>query len=71
MNLPAIQFNDIGKMQDYFNSLSKVSEKEDINKLSKELNDKMSELLKSEKYEEAASLRDYMIRRNIKRNSNF
>lgn len=71
MNLPAIQFNDIGKMQEYFNSLSQISEKEDIKKLTKELNNKMSELLKTEKYEEAANLRDYMISKNIKRNNNF
>ena len=68
MNLPAVQFNDIGKMQEYFNSLSKISEKEDIKELTKELNQKMNELLKEERYEEAARLRDYMISKKIKRN---
>jgi protein-arginine kinase activator protein McsA len=58
-------------MKDYFNSLSKFTEKEDIKQLTKELNQKMNELLKKENYEEAARLRDYMIRRNIKRNNNL
>lgn len=68
MNLPSIQFNDIGKMQEYFNSLSKISEKEDIKELTKELNQKMNELINEEKYEEAARLRDFMINKKIKRN---
>lgn len=70
-NLPAIQFNDIGSMKDYFNSLSQLSEKEDTKELTKELNQKMIDLLKEENYEEAAKLRDYMIRKNIKRNNNL
>lgn len=66
-NLPAIQFNDIGKMQDYFNSLAEMSKNEDIKKLTKELNKEMNKLLKEERYEEAARLRDYMISKKIRR----
>jgi len=35
--------------------------------ISKELSDKLNTLLKEEKYEEAAILRDYMFFNNIKR----
>ena len=56
-------------MQDYFNSLTQISDKQDPSELLKELNIKMDELIKNEKFEEAARLRDYMYKKNIKRNS--
>jgi excinuclease UvrABC helicase subunit UvrB len=68
MNLPNIHFNDISKMNDYFNSLSQKTENDDIKELTKELNKKMNDLIQEEKYEEAARLRDIMINKKIKRN---
>lgn len=66
--LTPIYFPDISKMEEFYNSLSNISDSRDKKELSKELNQKMVELLKEEKYEEAATLRDYMIENRIKRN---
>lgn len=65
-------FNSISQMDDFYNSLLdemqelivKKTKKSDI---SKELNKKLSKLLKDERYEEAAALRDYMTSIGIKR----
>ncbi len=65
-NLPAIHFDDISKMHEYFKSLTEVSSTHE--ELSIDLNKKLIQLLKEEKYEDAARLRDYMISKNIKRN---
>ena len=65
--LTPIYFPDISKMEEFYNSLSNISDSTDKKELSKELNQKMAELLKEEKYEEAARLRDYMIENRIKR----
>jgi len=62
-----IYFPNISKMDEFYNSLSDISEKSNIEELTKELNEKMIILIKEEKYEDAAWLRDYMIENNIKR----
>ena len=67
--LTPIYFPDISKMEEFYNSLSNISESKDKKEILKELNQKMMELLKGEKYEEAARLRDYMIENRIKRNN--
>jgi hypothetical protein len=67
----SMYFTDIEKMENFYNSII-----DDIEKISKEnpeeirikLNQKIDELIKQEKYEEAAKVRDYMIRNHIKRN---
>lgn len=66
-------FNSISQMEDYFNSLleEKKSRTKTPKQIEKELNLKLDELLKSEKYEDAACLRDYMIMKGFKRNSKF
>ena len=73
LNSP-IYFADINKMNDYYNSFT-----DDIKKLNKgktpdeiedEMNDKLNSLIFNEKYEDAARLRDYMQRNEIKRNKN-
>ena len=38
-----------------------------LEEVTKEVNDKMDELIKNEKFEEAAKLRDYMLKKSIKR----
>lgn len=63
-------FFDINQMTEHFNLLTDdvkktVSKTEE--ELTSELNIRMENLLKEEKYEEAALLRDYMQRHNIKR----
>ena len=71
---PSIKpFVSISQMEDYFQSIldtkdlkSKTNEQIEI-----ELNTKLDNLLKDEKYEDAARLRDYMQIKGIKRNSKF
>ncbi len=64
-------FSDINQMNDFFNNLANDTKKLGFTKsdeeISKELSDKLNNLLKEEKYEEAAILRDYMFFNNIKR----
>lgn len=71
-NLP-IHFLDISKMEDYFSSLIdlKSIQNKSIEEVTMELNSKLDELIKNEKYEDAASLRDYMLSRGIKRTNKF
>lgn len=67
-NLP-ILFTDIQKMNDYFNSLIdlKSIENKSVEELTIILNNRLDEYIMNEKYEDAASLRDYMFSRGIKR----
>lgn len=58
-------FNTITKMEEYYNSL--IEEDKDKQELTIELNNKLSKYIKSEKFEAAAKLRDYMNRNNIKK----
>jgi hypothetical protein len=64
-------FSDINQMNDFFNNLANDTKKLGFTKsdeeISKELSEKLNTLLKEEKYEEAAILRDYMFFNNIKR----
>lgn len=63
-----IVFKDINEMNDYFNSIIDDGIKEKTpQELSIELNNKLTQLLKDEKYEEAIYLRDYMNKNNITR----
>jgi protein-arginine kinase activator protein McsA len=58
-------------MEDYYNSLlDEVKELSNLNNTSEiesNLNIRLDNLIKSEKYEEAAALRDYMFQNGIKR----
>lgn len=67
-NLP-ILFTDIQKMNDYFNSLIdlKSIENKSVEELTIILNNRLDEYIMNEKYEDAASLRDYMFSRGIRR----
>lgn len=61
-------FSDITEMNEFYNSILDVKKsKKSIEEITKQSNDKMDELIKSEKFEEAAKLRDYMIKNKIKR----
>jgi hypothetical protein len=64
-------FNNLNQMDDFYNSLLEemneiVLHDKSVN-LTIILNEKLDDLIKEEKYEEAAALRDYMLSMNIKR----
>lgn len=68
----AVYFVDISHMNDYLNSLTDESDpkKRSMSSLSEqELNQKLDQYLKEERYEDAIRIRDYMNKHNIKRNS--
>lgn len=64
-------FYDIAEMEDFFNSFIDIKElkanKKNIEKITKDVNDKMNNFIKEEKFEDAVQLRDYMIKNRIKR----
>jgi len=68
----AVYFIDITHMTDYFNSFTNEikTKSKSIKTITKELNDKLDQCLKEEKYEDAIRIRDYMIKNNIERTSN-
>ncbi len=62
--------DNISKMDDIYNSiLDDMKSTKTDDEIENELNLKMLELIKSEKYEEAAKLRDYMSKNLIKRSN--
>lgn len=67
-----VYFVDISQMENFYNSfiddIKQLSKEKSIEEITKELNKKLDELIIKEKYEEAARVRDYMTRNNIKRN---
>lgn len=68
-----LNFFSISQMDDYFQSLldTKDLKSKTIQQLENELNDKLDNLIKTEKYEDAARLRDYMKQKGYKRKFNF
>jgi hypothetical protein len=64
-------FHDINQMNEYYNSLTDDIKKIGVSKTPEEistaLNLKLESLILEENYEDAAKLRDYMFRNNIKR----
>ena len=69
----SVYFVNISQMEDFYNSL--LDEMKDISKvksteeIASELNSRLNDLIKNEKYEEAAKIRDYMNKNGIKRNN--
>jgi hypothetical protein len=63
-----VYFINVSQMNDYYNSLfdDTTDKKKSRDELTNDLNKKLDRLLKEEKYEEAARLRDYMLRNDIK-----
>ena len=68
----AVYFTDISQMENFYNSfindIKQLSKEKNIEEITKELNSKLDILIKQEKYEEAARVRDYMTKNKIKRN---
>ena len=64
-----LNFPSISQMDDYFQSLLEIDEKKpkSAKQIEKELNLELDSLIKQEKYEEAACLRDYMVMKGFKR----
>lgn len=63
-------FNNITQMEDFYNSLleeSKLPMRVSKKELFEELNKRLTECIRDERYEEAAALRDYMIQYGIKK----
>lgn len=59
-------FTSISQMEDFYTSLINDIEEKSEKDIENELNEKLKNLIRKEKYEEAAKLRDYMIRNDIK-----
>jgi len=70
-SIKTLYFVDISQMTDYFNSLTdeKADSKKSKDVITKELNEKLDQCLKEEKYEDAIRIRDYMTKNNIPRNN--
>jgi|APGre2960657373_1045057.scaffolds.fasta_scaffold48205_2 excinuclease UvrABC helicase subunit UvrB len=66
-----VYFVDISQMENFYNSfiddIKQLSKEKNIEEITKDLNKKLDALIKQEKYEEAARVRDYMNRNKIKR----
>jgi hypothetical protein len=64
-------FLDINQMNKYFNSLTddikRIGNSKNPEEIAAALNEKLETLINEERYEDAARLRDYMIKNNIKR----
>lgn len=74
-NLDLDSFNSLTQMDDFYNSLLEemheiVLHDKSVN-LSKSLNERLDFLIRDEKYEEAAAIRDYMTHLGIKRRTNL
>lgn len=66
-----VYFVDISQMENFYSSLiddiKQLSKDKGIDQIEKELNEKLDKCIKEEKYEDAARIRDYMVRNGIKR----
>jgi hypothetical protein len=60
-------FTSIDEMEDFYNSLIIDIEGKTAQDIEIELNQKLDYFIKSERFEDAAKIRDYMKRNNIKR----
>lgn len=74
-NLDLDSFNNLTQMDDFYNSL--LDEMHEIIlhdksvDITKSLNERLDSLIRDEKYEEAAAIRDYMAHLGIKRRPNL
>lgn len=67
----SVYFVNISQMEDFYNSLldemKEISNIKNSEEISNELNGRLNDLIKNEKYEEAAKIRDYMNKNGIKK----
>lgn len=59
-------FDTIADIEDYYNSFLEINGKTK-SEITKELNNKLTEALKNERYEDASKIRDYMKKNNIEK----
>jgi hypothetical protein len=73
-SITPVYFVDIQQMEDFYISfiddIKQLSSGKNIDEITKEINQKLDVYIKSEKFEDAARIRDYMTRNGIKR-TNF
>lgn len=65
LNIEVPFFVDYNEMGDYYNNIMKEGFDTNDIKFEEDLNTKLKSLIKNESFEEAAKLRDYMIKNNI------
>jgi hypothetical protein len=74
LNVPIV-IHDISKMLDFYDSLidelSQIEKQKSPEELEIELNQKLDNLIKTEKFEEASKVRDYMQKNGVKRINKF
>jgi hypothetical protein len=74
-NLDLDSFSSLTQMDDFYNSLleemHEIVIRDKSVDLTKSLNERLDFLIKDEKYEEAAAIRDYMVQLGIKRRPNL
>lgn len=70
-----VYFTDISSMDEFYNTyiddIKQISKEKSLEELTKDLNDKLDNCIRNEKYEDATRIRDYMLRNGIKRISIF
>jgi hypothetical protein len=70
-----VYFVNISQMNDFYDSflddINQISKEKSLEEVTKDINQKLDDLIKGEKFEEAARVRDYMMRNGIKRLNNF
>lgn len=75
MTIIPIHFNDINQMNDFYNSIvddiKLLSKEKSMEETTKAINTKLDSCIKSENFEDAARIRDYMQRNGIKRINNL
>lgn len=69
-DLDTQMFFDISQANDYYQSMivNDKNQKQSSEQIEKELNIKLAKAITDEKYEDAARIRDYMSKHNIKKN---
>lgn len=58
---------DITQLEEYYKSFLETKNSKSIEEITKDLNNKLNEMIQNENFEEAAKLRDMMIEKSIKR----
>jgi hypothetical protein len=70
-----VYFVNISQMNEFYDSfiddIGQISKEKSLEELTKDINQKLDNLIKDERFEEATRVRDYMVRNGIKRLNNF
>lgn len=70
-----VYFLNISQMNDFYdsflNDIKEIAKNKNSEEITKEINDRLDNLIRSEKFEEAARVRDYMVKKGINRLNNL